>query len=83
MAKMNIDIPGLEVKLGKGRLAATKDSIEIPIEIKVVSLPRFLWYVVTTEYDVKWHQWPHTLYVIAKTILLNGESIFNDATASG
>ena len=76
MAKMNLDIPGLEIKVGKLQLAATGDSATVPIELKVVSWPRFLWYVFTTEYDVKWYQWPYVLYVIAKATLLDGEPIF-------
>jgi len=82
MAKMHIDIPGLEVKVGKPRLTVTKDSYEVPIEAKVVSWPRLLWHVVRTEYDVKWYQWPWVLYVIAKVTLSNGRPLFKDAAAN-
>lgn len=81
MAKMHIDIPGLEVKVGRPRLTISGEAAEIPIEVKVISWPKLLWYVVRTEYDVKWYQWPYMLYVIAKVTLSGGGPMFKDTVA--
>lgn len=72
MAKMTIDIPGLEIKImGRPRLAVSGETMEIPMEAKVINWPKLLWYVVRTEYRVEWYQWPWVLYLIAKVTLLH------------